>query len=383
MQAAYLLKKLKEMGVTLFTGVPDSQLKALCDTLYMEETMGKGHIVAANEGAAVGLAAGHYLATGRPAVVYMQNSGIGNAVNPVASLLDKRVYGIPAIFIVGWRGEPGVHDEPQHVFQGEITVPLLELLGITCFILEKESTQEQLDAWLQEGKRLNAAGKSFAIVVKKGALSAEVKADYPNSFSLAREEAIGILAGAAGQDDIFVSTTGKASRELFEIREAMGQGHEKDFLTVGSMGHASMIAMGIALEKPERTVWCIDGDGASIMHLGSMAVAAATGCGNLIHVVLNNQAHETVGGMPVDYQKADFTEIGKSLGFETCMRADGEAGLREAIEVLKEKPGTRLLEIMVALGAREDLGRPTTTPEQNKRAFMKFLSKRKAPFPAE
>lgn len=383
MQAAYLLKKLKEMGVTLFTGVPDSQLKALCDTLYMEETMGKGHIVSANEGAAVGLAAGHYLATGRPAAVYMQNSGIGNAVNPVASLLDERVYGIPAIFIVGWRGEPGVHDEPQHVFQGEITVPLLELLGITCFILEKESKQEQLDAWLQEGERLNAAGKSFAIVVKKGALSAEGEADYHNKFSLAREEAIGILAECAGQDDIFVSTTGKASRELFEIREAMGQGHEKDFLTVGSMGHASMIAMGIALEKPERTVWCIDGDGASIMHLGSMAVAASTGCGNLIHVVLNNQAHETVGGMPVDYQKADFIEIGKSLGFETCLRADGEAGLKEAIEVLKKKSGTRMLEIMVALGAREDLGRPTTTPAQNKQAFMEFLSKRKAPFPAE
>ena len=373
MNVEFLLKEIQGLGIDFFTGVPDSQLKALCDTLYCEKKLGSEHIVAANEGAAVGLAAGHYLATGKPALVYMQNSGIGNTVNPMASLMDDKVYQIPALFVVGYRGEPGVHDEPQHVFQGEITIPLLELMKIKCFLLTKETTEKELKGNMQQCKEILKAGKSCAFIVKKGALTAEKKAVYQNKNEMTREHALEVIAEHTGNSDVFVSTTGKASRELFEIRERLSQGHARDFLTVGSMGHASMIAMGIALEKKDRRVWCIDGDGAAIMHLGSMAVAAGTKCENMVHVILNNGAHETVGGMPVDYGMADFCKIAKAVGYTECVRVSKEEELIQVLREIPEKKGTKLIEVMVALSAREDLGRPTTTPIENKNAFMDFL----------
>lgn len=375
MKVDLFLEQMKDMGVDFFTGVPDSQLKALCDTLYCDYTLGKDHVVAANEGAAVGIAAGHYLATGKPALVYMQNSGIGNAVNPIASLLDEKVYNIPAVFVVGWRGEPGIHDEPQHVFQGEITVELMELLKIKSFVLTKDTTEEEFMSYVNISKEILESGKSISFIIKKGALKSEKKAIYQNDYNMSREHAIKVIAENISGEDIFVSTTGKASRELFEIREALGQGHEKDFLTVGSMGHASMIAMGIALEKKDRTVWCMDGDGAAIMHLGSMAICAGTACENLIHIVLNNGAHETVGGMPVDYGNADFSKIAKAVGYTECICVDTEEALKQAVINLKNKSGIKLLEVKVSLGSRDDLGRPTTTPIENKEAFMKYIQK--------
>jgi phosphonopyruvate decarboxylase len=374
MKVTHLLHKMDDIGVSFFTGVPDSQLKALCDTLYSKYTLGKDHIVAANEGAAVGLAAGHYLATGKPALVYMQNSGIGKIVNPVASLLNEKVYCIPAVFVVGWRGEPGIHDEPQHVFQGEITVEMMDVLNIKSYILSKETTDQEFDSFIEDGKIQLEQGKSIAFIVRKGALSSDIKADYDNDYQMTREEALNLIVQNAGQDDVFVSTTGKASRELFEIREALQQGHEKDFLTVGSMGHASMIAMGIALEKGQRNIWCIDGDGAAIMHMGSLAIESGTKCDNLIHVILNNGAHETVGGMPVAYGQTDFTKVAKALGFDNYNRVDCPQDLVKCVQEIKKHRGTKLIEVMVALGSRENLGRPTTTPIQNKEALMHYLS---------
>ena len=232
MQVNFLLKKVQEeLGVHFYTGVPDSQLKALCDTLYRDYKLGTDHIVAANEGGAVGIAAGHYLATGEPALVYMQNSGLGNIVNPVASLMDEKVYKIPAVFVVGWRGEPGVHDEPQHVFQGEITVEQLKLLKITTFIITKETTEDEFSNYVNQSKTMIEDGRSVAFVIKKGALSMDGKATYQNSHRMGREDALRVIIENAGVKDAFVSTTGKASRELFEIREARGEGHERDFLT--------------------------------------------------------------------------------------------------------------------------------------------------------
>ncbi len=305
----------KKLDVGFFTGVPDSQLKALCDTLYAEYGVGDRHIVAANEGAAVGLGAGHFLATGAPALIYMQNSGMGNALNPMVSLMDEKVYKIPALYVIGFRGEPGEKDEPQHIFQGEITKPLLKLLKIPYFILSKDTTKEEFSQWIEEGREIIKEGRSIAFLVKKGGLHGQKKGGYGNPYKMTREEAIEIMIKEGGRKDIFVSKTGKASRELYEIREKIKEGHEKDFLTVGSMGHASMIALGIAMEKKERTVWCLDGDGAALMHLGSMAVAAAQRCTNLIHVVLNNKAHETVGGMPVNHGSLDFKKIGEAAGY--------------------------------------------------------------------
>ena len=365
----------KKLDVGFFTGVPDSQLKALCDTLYAEYGVGDRHIVAANEGAAVGLGAGHFLATGAPALIYMQNSGMGNALNPMVSLMDEKVYKIPALYVIGFRGEPGEKDEPQHIFQGEITKPLLKLLKIPYFILSKDTTKEEFSQWIEEGREIIKEGRSIAFLVKKGGLHGQKKGGYGNPYKMTREEAIEIMIKEGGRKDIFVSTTGKASRELYEIREKIKEGHEKDFLTVGSMGHASMIALGIAMEKKERTVWCLDGDGAALMHLGSMAVAAAQRCTNLIHVVLNNKAHETVGGMPVNHGSLDFKKIGEAAGYEHSFQVRGKEELMTWLRKREAYKGTKLIEIMVALGAREDLGRPVATPQENKGAFMDFIKK--------
>jgi phosphonopyruvate decarboxylase len=362
-----------ELRVNFFTGVPDSQLKSLCDELYVRYGIGSKHIVAANEGAAVGIAAGHYIASGRPALVYLQNSGIGNILNPVASLLSEKVYAIPCVFVVGWRGEPGVKDEPQHVFQGEITIDLLELLGIKCFILSKETQLEDYRRFIEESKSVIKEGKSIALIVRKGTLKSDVSVDFKNEKKLLREDAIKTIVAQSGERDIFVTTTGKTSRELFEIRESLNQGHQKDFLTVGSMGHSSMIALGIALNVPDRRVWCIDGDGAMVMHLGSMLVLAKTGCKNLVHVVINNGAHESVGGMPVAYGRTSFLSLAKEAGYEMCLSVATQTELDTALAKVKKSNCICFIEIHTALGSREDLGRPTTTPQENKKALMDYI----------
>ena len=356
-----------------FTGVPDSQLKAVCAYLYDRYGISDRHIIAANEGNAAALAAGYHLATGKTPVVYLQNSGLGNIVNPAASLLNHKVYGIPCLFLVGWRGEPGVHDEPQHLFQGEITLSLLEQLGIPAFVIDKTTTQEQLQAKLAEYRALFAQGRQAAFVVRKGALEYEPRRKFTNSNELRREEIIAHILDRAGSSDIFVSTTGMASRELFELREARGEGHGRDFLTVGSMGHSSSIALGLALQKPDRRVWCIDGDGAALMHLGAMAVIAAQAPENLIHVVINNQAHESVGGMPTVADRTDLCGVARACGYRQALRAQTAAQLDGALQALGAQAGPLFLEVQAALGSRKDLGRPTTTPQQNKRAFMDFV----------
>jgi len=374
MDAQHLLSACEKAGIDFFTGVPDSQLKGLCDTLFATYGVaGKQHIVAANEGNAIGLCAGHYLATGRPGLCYMQNSGLGNAVNPIASLMDGQVYGLPCLLVVGWRGEPGVHDEPQHVKQGQITLTQLELLDVPYMVLDKAMTEDDFDAAFAEIRAHLDAGRTAAIVVKKGALTCSMKPKYGNANAMTREEAVGVIARLAGKRDVIVSTTGKLSRELFELREAMGDGHERDFLTVGSMGHASMIALGIALEQPDRRVWCLDGDGAALMHLGAMAVLGQKKPANLVHVVINNAAHETVGGMPVCEGNMNLTGMAMTAGYRHVSRAASEMELYQAVDAAMTAGELAFIEVMCAVGARDDLGRPTTTPQQNRDALMKFI----------
>ena len=369
------VEKLVELiGADFYTGVPDSQLKALCN--YLIHTYGidkKHHIIAANEGNCTALAAGYHLATGKVPVVYMQNSGEGNIINPVASLLNDKVYAIPMLFIVGWRGEPGIHDEPQHIYQGEVTVKLLEDMDIETFVISKDTTDDEAAAAVEKFRKVFAQGRQAAFVIRKGALSYDEKVVYSNSNTMVREEIIRHIAAAAGEDPI-VSTTGKASRELFEIREANGQSHKYDFLTVGSMGHSSSIALGIALNKPEQRIWCIDGDGAVLMHMGSMAVLGANAPKNVIHVVINNGAHETVGGMPTVAEKADLVAIAKGCGYPNAVCVDSFEALDRELEAAKKRSELSLIEVKCSIGARDDLGRPTTTALENKQNFMEYLN---------
>jgi len=367
----FFIEKLRESGIDCFAGVPDSLLKNIC--AYITDHFDAQHnIIAANEGAAVGLAAGHYLATGQPACVYMQNSGEGNIINPLASLTDPEVYNIPVLLLIGWRGRPGVHDEPQHVKQGKVTTGLLNTMGINFDVLSKEEDK----AVKQIAKAIDALKKNdvYALVIEKDTFE-----DYKlqnvekNDLTMSREEAIQTVAAALGEKDCIVSTTGMISRELFEYRAAMNQGHERDFLTVGSMGHASQIALGIAMAKPDRKVWCFDGDGAAIMHMGSMAIVANKAPKNYVHVVFNNGAHDSVGGQPTVGLKIDLPAVAKSVGYRATVSVDNK---EELVSVLRNlAAGPVLVEIKVKKGNRKDLGRPTTTPIQNKEALMDFLKK--------
>ncbi len=362
------------IGSDFYTGVPDSQLRPLCD--YLMDTYGteaKHHIIAANEGNCAALAAGYHLATGKVPVVYMQNSGEGNIINPAVSLLHEKVYAIPVIFIIGWRGEPGVHDEPQHIYQGEITLKLLEDMGIRFFVVDQETTESEAEAAAAVFREDLKAGKDVAFVIKKGALKYEKKVGYANKYHVTREEIIRHIVQASGEDPI-ISTTGKASRELFEIREADEQGHQYDFLTVGSMGHSSSIALGIALHKPDRQIWCIDGDGAVLMHMGAMAVIGASAPANLIHIVINNGAHETVGGMPTVAENMDLAAVAKACGYPHAACVETLEELDRELIAAKKRGQLSMIEVKCSIGARENLGRPTTTTIENKAGFMKYLN---------
>ncbi len=361
------------LGSDFYTGVPDSQLKALCN--YLMDKYGispEHHMIAANEGNCTALAAGYHLATGKVPVVYMQNSGEGNIINPVASLLNDKVYAIPVIFVVGWRGEPGVHDEPQHIYQGEVTLKLLEDMDIRAFVVDKDTTEDELESKMEEYRKVLASGKDVAFVIRKGALTDAPSVKYSNDNKMLREEIIRHITLVSGEDPI-VSTTGKASRELFEIRTANGQEHKYDFLTVGSMGHSSSIALGIALNKKDTRVWCIDGDGAVLMHMGAMAVIGSNKPANLIHVVINNGAHETVGGMPTVAAGINVVEIAKACGYPKAFSVSTYDELDEALKAAKAGNELTLIEVKCSIGAREDLGRPTTTALENKNAFVEYL----------
>ena len=366
-------KLVEIIGSDFYTGVPDSQLKALCNYLIaMYGIDSKHHIIAANEGNAAALAAGYHLATGKVPVVYMQNSGEGNIINPVASLLNDKVYAIPTVFVIGWRGEPGIHDEPQHIYQGMVTVKLLEDMDIASFVIGPETTDEEVTACMENFQSLLAAGKDVAFVIRKGALSYDGKVEYKNDYPMTREEIIRHILMVSEKDPI-VSTTGKASRELFELREASGQSHQYDFLTVGSMGHSSSIALGVAFQKPEQKIWCIDGDGAVLMHMGAMAVIGANAPKNLVHVVINNEAHETVGGMPTVAGKLDFVGIAKACGYPSAVSVDSFEALDQVLAEAKHAKELFLIEVKCAIGARDNLGRPTTTALDNKEKFMAYL----------
>lgn len=370
-------KLVEIIGSDFYTGVPDSQLRALCD--YLMQRYGidaRQHIIAANEGNCTAIAAGYHLATGKVPVVYMQNSGEGNIINPAASLLNAKVYAIPCIFIIGWRGEPGLHDEPQHVYQGEVTLRLLEDMDIQTFVISKETTDEEAVDAMKGFRKLLAEGRSVAFVIRRGALIYDEKVAYCNENEMRREEIIRHIINVSGKEPV-ISTTGKTSRELYELRETNGQGHQFDFLTVGSMGHSSSIALGVAVNKPGTKIWCIDGDGAALMHMGAMAVIGANSPDNMVHIIINNGAHETVGGMPTVACGIDLTCIAVACGYPYAACVDNFSDLDRELAKVKERKTLSFIEVKSAIGAREDLGRPKSSAIDNKQKFMEYIAQLK------
>ena len=354
-------------GLDFFAGVPDSLLKNLCACVF-ENTPRERNIITANEGNAIGMACGYHVATGKYGVVYMQNSGEGNIVNPLLSIADPDVYGIPMLLLIGWRGEPGKHDEPQHVKQGKVTCSLLEAMGVPYEVLT-DDWQPQLDRMVE---LMGQKGQPVALVIQKGAFEGYPFTAEDNGAPMSREEALEVVLGQLGDDDFIVSTTGKTSREIFEIREARGQGHANDFLTVGGMGHTSSIAFGMAVGT-DKDVWCIDGDGSFLMHMGAFPVIAQNAPANFKYVLNNNGAHESGGGQPTVGQKIDVPAILRASGFEEVYEASDPAAIEAGMAALRAG-GKRALVITTHQGSRADLGRPTTTPQENKQAMMAKLS---------
>ena len=369
---SFFYNLLSEYGIEFYAGVPDSLLKNLC-AYITDNADKKNNIIAANEGGAIGLAAGYHLATGGIPVVYMQNSGLGNTINPLLWLTDKEVYNMPVLLVIGWRGEPNVHDEPQHIKQGKVTIPLLDCMGIRNEIIadNENDLQTQIANAVNYMKTTNEV---FALVVKKGTFdSYKLKNNRQYDYALEREEAIQMVAASMDKKAVVVSTTGKISRELFEYRENSEHAHHRDFLTVGSMGHASQIALGIALNKPDRNIYCFDGDGAVIMHMGSMGIVGEMAPKNFFHIVFNNGAHDSVGGQPTIGLNIDIPNIAACYGYKKVISVEKREELQEILTSLAANEGPVLLEIKVKKGSRDNLGRPTTTPIENKTALMDFI----------
>ena len=356
--------------IDFFTGVPDSLLKDFC-AYVTDHTPKSKNIIAANEGNAIALAAGYHLATGKFGIVYMQNSGLGNAINPLTSLADPEVYSIPILILIGWRGEPGFEDEPQHKKMGRIMTGMIENLEIPYEILDDDFESKIVAA----KNYMTEKNSPYALVVKKGTFEKySLENKYETGYDLNREEAMKTIIPLLDENAIIVSTTGKTSRELFELREHLKQGHKKDFLTVGSMGHSSSMALGIALEKPNRQVFCFDGDGALIMHMGALSVIGQIKPVNFKHIIFNNFAHDSVGGQPTAAGNIDIPLIAKANGYSESFSAQTKEEVIDKIKRMQKMDGPVLLEIKVNKGSRDNLGRPTTTPIQNKEAFMRFLN---------
>jgi phosphonopyruvate decarboxylase len=362
---------LQKLGADFFVGVPDSLLKSFC-AYVTDHVNSDRHIIAANEGAAVALACGYHLATGKIPLVYLQNSGLGNTVNPLLSIADREVYSIPMVLLIGWRGEPGVKDEPQHVKQGRVMPAMLDAMEIPHFVVD--GSESSLLAFEQAYQRARALNAPVALMVRKDAFAPyKLQRDTPSQTSLTREHAIQCVVAQLDTSTAIVSTTGMASRELFEYRAANQQGHQRDFLTVGGMGHASQIALGMAIASPQRQVVCLDGDGAALMHLGSLAISGRQACRNFKHIVVNNGAHDSVGGQPTVALDIQLGAIAAACGYQVLDRAHSEEEINNQVTKLLATPGPVFLEILVCKGSRKDLGRPTTTPRDNKQALMQFL----------
>ena len=369
------LEILVSNDINFFSGVPDSLLKEFC--ACVTDTFSEdNHIIAANEGAAVGLGIGHHLGTGKMPLIYLQNSGLGNTINPILSLASPEVYGIPMLIMIGWRGEPGLKDEPQHVHQGRVMISMLDTMNIDAIVLSDELEE----AKIQTEKAILSARKTnspVALLVSKGLFSDYDYISPQSNLNISREDAIIAAASVVENDAIIISTTGMASRELFEYRASKNEGHHRDFLTVGGMGHASQIALGIALAQKRRPVYCFDGDGAAIMHMGSMAISGQAKCDNFIHVFFNNGAHASVGGQPTVGLDISFPMIAQACGYSNVLSVDTRHELLNAIIDAQKAANTGASFIEVKTGAknRKDIGRPTATPSQNKTDLMKFLAK--------
>ena len=373
MRTSFFLQEVINLGIRTIAGVPDSTLKQFCDAVQLDNGKVFRHYVTANEGAAVGLATGEYLAAKRPCLIYLQNSGLGNIINPLASIANPEVYGIPILFMVGWRGEPGKRDEPQHIYQGKITCELLDVMDVPYSIIDENTTETQLKEIFSSARDILGQGRQYAVIVKKGTFEKENSFTWNNGYTLVREQALKLILETVYNDSYIISTTGKISRELYEQSDVLYGSHDRIFMAVGGMGHASMIAYGMAQADSSKRIVCVDGDGAVMMHMGSLAFIAKQAPKNFLHIVINNAAHESVGSIPTGFSGKNYTQIAAACGYFNTITVTNEKELMKAILEAKENKNLMMIECMVSLKSRADLGRPKESAWENKTHFMESL----------
>ena len=367
--------ELTQNNVHFFTGVPDSLLKHFC--AYLEDQLKeKNHIIGANEGSCVSLAAGHYLSTGKIPLVYMQNSGLGNIVNPLTSLIDQEVYSIPMLLLIGLRGNPGQKDEPQHKKMGRISLSLLDCLEIPYGILTSDN--QNFSVLKKAFLTIQKTKSPFALLVEPNTFS-PYKSTTPKQeeyFELSRQEALEFCVKEIEENSLIVSTTGHLSRELYQYRlkeNENGINCKKDFKVIGAMGHANQIALGIS-NNVNKKVYCFDGDGASLMHLGNWAVCAQKAQTNFKHILFNNGVHGSVGGQKTIGHQIDFVSVSKALGYKNFYKVSSKKELKNLWELFKQAPGPSLLEIITNTKVNKNLPRPKELPTQSKKLFMDFIN---------
>jgi len=370
LKGSQLIKLLVKEDLNFITGIPCSILKSFLTHLNKVKKI--KHILATNEGEASALAVGYYLATKKIPIIYMQNSGLANSVNPLISLLDKEVYSIPALLLISWRGQPNRKDEPEHIKMGRITLELLKLLGIPYLLLSSDETKAA-----QEIKRakqyLKKNNSPTAIIIRKGILAYSQSKKEKNIYSLTREGAIKIIVDNLKDNRLIISTTGKTSRELFEYRENKNQNHQTDFYMVGSMGCVAAIALGIALEKPKKRIFVFDGDGAVLMKMGTLATVGYHLPKNFYHIIFDNRAYDSTGGQSTISNSVSFDKVASACGYKSVKTVSTKKELINSIRKIELQKSPHLFVIKVKKGSRDDLTRPTEMPWQNKVAFMKFL----------
>lgn len=369
-----LFDSLQEMGVDFFTGVPDSLLNNFC--LYLTQNIPDGqHVMAANEGNAVAIAAGHYMATGNIPLVYMQNSGIGNATNPLLSLTHDCVYGIPMILVIGWRGDPSISDHVQHRKQGELTPVLMKDMDIPYDILDSDDTVIDKFAWAVSKAR--EISSPVALIAQKAILTEKVKKqEYPSSKLMNREDAVSAVVDVLGSDAIYLGTTGRATREVHEQLKEHGVGEGHEFQNVGSMGHVSSVGLGLALAKPGKRIVVFDGDAAVVMHMGALATNCRYKAGNMIHIVLNNGVNESVGGQPSAGYVVNLTEIAAACGYRTPGHAvETKDELQTIIRDFEQGGMPLFIDVHVRQGIRSDMPKLNIDHKAQKEALMKNLNK--------
>jgi len=358
--------------VDFFTGVPDSTLKHFCFYLDDNSTQ-SNHIIAANEGNSIAIAAGYHFSTGKIPLVYMQNSGIGNALNPITSLADKEIFGVPMLVLVGWRGEPGKKDAIQHLKDGVTQIELLNSLGLSHTILrpDKQSLKLQIQDSIEKSK--SAKSPHIILVSKDSFETYSPVFQEPKISSMSREYAIAETLSFIKPDSAVISTTGKASRELYEIREKKGGMNKADIMVVGSMGHVSSFSLGVALQSPKRKVYCLDGYGSLIMHMGALPTIGKYSSSNFRHILLNNFSHDSVGGQDSSSNIIDFSLLSQAVSYKNYFKIRNKSDFKEIFPQFIEAKGPSFLEIIVAKGSRADLSRPDLLPSENKKKFMTFL----------